>query len=469
MRRISPEVDDVTCPDLKGRLPSPDPSVIRALAISSFIPEEADVVPQVHDFPWAYANVKRELWERCRVKPIGPFHDYDPYRLSSLLPKRKREKSLRSYLTFIRALSLAGELTFPVVYAFLLRSVNREVKITKREREFIDFVARYPSCKDKDLEEKVGMKRPTITRIRKKLKFLNYIHGPLLVNLGKLNLRTFLALVPNLRRFREAFWRFPFTYTQFIPVSSGVRSVALLSYPRDGVGGLARLMDSYGIKVYRIKSVVQSMKLNPEQEVVEVMLRSFMEPPFRVVEGREEKRVPPNSLDNVDLKIVNAILAEGKVPKGRLYRLSIDKLERRLRKLRELGVIFRYYTLQLPVGFEKVVLAIRCGEEEVGRLARVLHRVSSYMILWARREEEDICLAITMPPLESKGELVRILRSLYGDDLLIAEDFLDIQPGWRIPVRLWRPSISSFEWRDPLNKLEEELELAWEYFKGGKR
>ncbi len=456
-REIYPRVDPVTCPSLDGRIPSPRKSFVRMLAISSFIPEEADRVEQVHDVSWAVAGVSQDLWLSCRKVPKGPFHDYNPYELLSLLPRELVMKSLRSFLLYVRAAVKSGSLDFPSMYAFLLRSVNRKVRLSKADRAFLRYVSRNPSCRDKDIAKDLRITRPTISRVRQKLTTLGYLFGPHNVNLAKLNLSFFVATIPNDNRYREAFWEFPFTYTQVIPVSSQAESHVFLVFPRDGVTGLSKLAD-YGIRVYKVSLSTQSLLIDPAREVMDPMLSSYVQEPVSVSAHQEVDKVPPNTLDEDDLRILNVVLANGRPEKRELFKLNIKSIRYRMKKLRENGLILRYYTLQLPIGLEKVLIKVRCSSpEDVGRLYNVLKGVSSFTILWLTRENDTICLALAMPRVESKGDFVRALRLIYGDSLQLAEDFLDIQPGWRIPINLWIREKSSFDWEGPLNELMGKL------------
>ncbi len=460
-RKITPRVGEVECPSLDGEIPSVKRSFIRMLAISSFIPVEADRVKQVHDFSWAVAGVSQDLWQRCREVPRGPFHDYDPYALLSLLPGDQVIKSLRSFILYLRASASSGSLDFPSMYAFLLRSVNRRVKLTKADRAFLRYVSRNPRCLDVDIIRDLRLTRPTVSRVRKKLTTLGYLFGPHIVNLAKLNLTFLVALVPNVKGYREAFWEFPFTYHQVIPASSNASSHVFLVFPKDGIAHLSKNLLDRGIKVYRVGLYVQNLSVDPVKDVMEFMLSSYVKEPHRVSPQADPDPVPPNSLDLNDLKILNVVLAYGRPEKGELYRMNVEGIRYRLKKLRRMGLLIRSYTLQLPIGLEKVLIRVNCPElEDVGKLYNVLNRVSSFVIIWITRGEDKACLALAMPRVEGKGDFLRALKLIYGDGLELAEDFLDIQPGWRIPISLWIKERSSFDWKKPLddllNKLDEQ-------------
>ncbi len=458
-RKITPRVDDVECPSLDGRIPSAKKGFIRMLAISSFIPVEADRVKQVHDISWAIAGVSQDLWQACREVPKGPFHDYNPYILLSLLPKNQVIKSLRSFILYLRASVYSGSLDFPSMYAFLLRSVNRRVRLTKADRAFLKYVSQNPSCSDTDVIRDLGLTRPTVSRVRRKLTTLGYLFGPQIVNLARLNLAFLVALVPNMREYRNAFWEFPFTYHQVVPTSSNVRSHVFLVFPRDGMVHLSSSLADRGIKVYRVNLQVQNLLVDPVRDVMDLMLSSYVKEPHEVLPQDDFKPVPPNALDRNDLKILNVVLAYGKPERGELYRINVDSIRYRIKKLRRMGLLTRSYTLQLPIGLEKVLMRISCPDlKDVGRLYNVLNRVSSFVILWIVREKDNSCLALAMPRVESKGDFVRALKLIYGDGLELTEDFLDIQPGWRIPIDLWIKEKSSFDWKNPLNDLLNKLD-----------
>ncbi len=428
--------------------------VLAKEAVVTLMVPEMDEVPQVHDLAWVYSSAPRDLWERCRVPPEGPFHDYDPYELLSLVPSKDRHRVLGTLIRILNASAMKGSLEFPMYSALLHRIVGSSVGFSESDKKLVRIISENPRATS-DYMKRRGMGGSSLTRSMRKLRTLGMIAGPENVDLSKLGLATVLVTFPNVKECRKAFWRFPYTYSMLVPVSRDVSVHAYLSYPFRGMEKLLSLKD-LGLKVFLVKKTFMMLNLDPAEDPFEAVSLSLS----------QERRDPPEDdvpsvaasirVDRVDLTILNYVMAEGRVSASMLAKRGIKRARERLRELRRAGIIMNLYTVGLPKGVEKAVIRVEAGVEEMGPLTRVLGSGGSVIVQHLEGDSSHL-IGVLMAPPKIKGDLFRILRTLYGDRLLVAEDFVDIEPGWRLPVDLWDERSQTFLWREPLDGLMKDL------------
>ncbi len=429
--------------------------ILKKEALSLFIPPQADEVPQVHDLAWAYSEVPAEIWEQARVKAPRPFDNYDPATLFSLLTPGSRRRVIRDTLLYVKASAARGQLTLPLYLYMLNRFFGRELRLTDAERRIIEVLSVNPYANTREIKEKARVSEASISRSLRKLRAMGYLFGPENVKLWKLGLITLIASFPNERRYREAFWRFPFTYTQAIPVSGEGRVHAYLVVPRPSLGDLLRLQ-KVGVELGIVKRTVQRFNFTPPRNPLAAMARAYL---GSEVSGRLvtfEPEPPPIRLSKKDIRVLNHIMREGRATSSSLRRKGIKSAKQRLGKLRSSGILGSYYMVELPMGYEVVLFRVSCSHDEVERFASTLAAVTTTAVNYVEGREH-YCLALTFSPRELKSDLVRGVKAIYGDDVELAEDVMDIHPSWLLPEDLWDEGRQVFRWEVPLEELLTEL------------
>jgi len=425
-------------------------SILKKEAFSLFIPEEADSVPQVHDMSWIYAEAPKSLWYDIRVNPPKIFSNYDPIGLFSQIGERHRKQVLKSLLLLVRASALRGQLTFSTYFALLLKSLRREYKLRNSERKLIEVISRNPYVSTQDLRA-VGLSDASISRALRNLRTLRFVFGPENVDLSKLGFITVVADYPNSKRYIEAFWEFPFTYTQLIPISSSARVHAYIMMPIDALNAFKDLSE-LGVRVGVAIAALQRLK--PEAgrgSLSEMALRSLTAGEY----GPPHHSVGSRALSWDDIKILNAVMREGRVTEGML-RGKVRSPKQKLSDLRRDGIIRRCFLIEAPVGCDPVLFKVRCNLGEMRRLTESLASMSSVLTHYIEGEE-SYCLSVAFVKPQLKGDLLIGMRAVYGDDLLLAEELLYPSPLWTLPEELWDEGAKRFKWREALDSLSESL------------
>ncbi len=430
--------------------------VLAKEAAVSLMAPEVDEVPQVHDLAWIYSSAPRELWERCRIPPGSPFHDYDPYRLFSIVPPRERNKILGTVIRMVNVSTRLGGLEFPVFMALLHRAVYSIVGLSESNMRLIQIISENPRATS-DYVKRRGMGGSSLARSMAKLKALGMISGPENVSYNRLGLSTFVISFPNRSECRRAFWRFPYTRGMLVPVSGELDALSYLSYPLEGIDDLLSL-GNLGLGVFLVKETVLKWNFGPPRDPFEAASLDGSETVGKS-EGPVVASPPPIRVDRVDLRVLNLVLGKGRVSTSILVRMGVPEARSRLKKLREAGIIVGSYRLALPMGVEKAVVLVEGGPEEMGTLSGVLGSVGSVMVQHLRGETPHL-MGVLMAPPEIRGDVLRVVRAMYGERLLLAEDSVDIEPGWRLPIDLWDEESQRFRWEEPLERLRGDLEAC---------
>ncbi len=165
-----------------------------------------------------------------------------------------------------------------------------------------------------------------------------------------------------------------------------------------------------------------------------------------------EPEPPPIRLSKRDIRVLNHIMREGRATSSSLRRKGIRSAKQRLGKLRSSGIIGNYYMVELPMGYEVVLFRLSCTSKEAERLASTLSSVTTTAVnnVEGRR---SYCLALTFSTRELKSDLVRGIRAIYGDEVELAEDVMDIHPAWLLPEELWDEGRQTFRWEGSLEEL----------------
>lgn len=432
--------------------------ILKKEAFSLFIPPQADDVPQVHDLAWAYSEVPDEIWESVRVRAPRPFDNYDPVMLFSLLTSSSKSRVIRDTLLYVKASASRGQLTLPLYLYVLNRFFGREMRLTDAERRIIEVLSANPYANTKEIKEKARVSEASISRSLRRLRTMGYIFGPENVKLWKLGLTTVIASFPNRRKYREAFWRFPFTYTQVIPVSGEGRVHAYLVVPRSSLGDLLRLQ-KVGVELGIVRRTIQRFNFTPPRNPLTVMVRGYLSSEASDHFTPFEPEPPPIRLSKRDIRVLNHIMREGRATSSSLRRKGIRSAKQRLGKLRSSGIIGSYYMVELPMGYEVVLFRLSCPHEEASRLASTLSSVTTTAVNYVEGRR-SYCLALTFSTRELKSDMVRGIRAIYGDEVELAEDVMDIHPAWLLPEDLWDEGRQTFRWEGPLEELLIALKEA---------
>ncbi len=426
-------------------------AVLRKEAFSLFLPPQADDVPQVYDLAWAYSGAPSEVWESVRVRAPRPFDNYHPVTLFSLLTSGSKSRVIRDTLLYVKASASRGQLTLPIYLYVLNRFFGRELRLTDAERRIVEVLSTNPYANTREIKEKARVSEASISRSLRKLRAMGYIFGPENVKLWKLGLTTVIASFPNQRKYREAFWRFPFTYTQVVPVSSEGRVHAYLVVPRSSLSDMLRLQ-KVGVELGIVRRTIQRFNFTPQRNPLTVMVRAYLSSKASGHFTLVEPEPPPIRLSRRDIKVLNHILREGRATSSSLKREGIKSAKQRLGKLRSSGIIGNYYMVELPMGYEIVLFRLSCTHEEAERLASTLSSVTTAAVNYVEGRR-SYCLALTFSTRELKSDLVRGIRAIYGDEVELAEDVMDIHPAWLLPEELWDEWRQTFRWEGPLEEL----------------
>lgn len=429
--------------------------IAKEAAVTLMVPE-VDSVPQIHDLGWIYSDAPKELWLRCRHPPEEPFHDYDPYELFSLLQARERYRVLGTLMNLLNASAKRGALEFPMYFALLNRITTQSVEFTDSDKKLVEILMKNPSATSAHMK-RMGMGGSAISRSMRKLKTLGVISGPESVDHRRLGLTTLIVTFPNRKACRDAFWRFPYTHSMFIPLSADVDVHTYLSYPSKGVEDLLSLRE-LGLEMALVRETSLELKFDPPVDTFEAV--------GSVLQGNHGSVLPddrfagapdpPIKVDRVHLLILNLVLERGRVSVNFLAEKGIREARKRLRELRNSGIVRNSYLVGFPRGAGRTLVKVRKGMEDLPFFSKVLGSSGSAVIQHLEGDPSYLVGMLVVEP-KAKGDLFRILRTLYGDDLLIAEDFIGVEPGWRFPVELWDEGSQTFLWEGPLAELRVGL------------
>lgn len=424
--------------------------ILKKEAFSLFIPEEADSVPQVHDMSWIYAEAPKDLWYDLRATPPRLFSNYDPVNLFSQLGEGHRKQVLKSLLLFVRASALRGQLTFSTYFALLLRFLRREYRLRGSERRIVEMISRNPYLDTRDFKM-AGLSSASVSRALRNLRTLGFVFGPDNVDLSKLGLITIVADYPNSRGYVEAFWEFPFTYTQLIPISSSARVHSYILIPRDAVAAIKGL-SKLDVRVGVARVAHQKLGHEADGNLAEMALKNLT---TAIKEYELHSTNLGRALSREDIRILNIALREGRVTEGML-RGEVGSPKLRLMNLRRAGIIRRCFLIEAPIGCDPMIFRVRCSLGEMKRLTETLASMSSVLTHYIEGDE-NYCLSVAFVRPQLKGELSIGMKAIYGDDLVLAEELIYPRPLWTLPEELWDEGARRFRWEGALESLIDSL------------
>ncbi len=429
--------------------------IIRKEVLSMTIsPELDELVPQVHDLGWVASGLSKKLWEKARLPPHPKFSNYDPYILEAL-SKGSLLGLVGSLISIMNESSELGDPDFFTYFSLLKRAVVEEVELNQSEMTVLRALTDDPTIKPKEIKEKYGLSEPTISRALRKLRLLGFIFGPENVNTKKLGLSTISIEYPNVRELRNAFWDFPFTYTQVVPTSSEVDALALLLMPQESLHHLVREFRSFGFRVFKSKLSYHGFRISSKEHLWEVIGRALNEDIPReghFCEGRSRGRERFRLLRD-DLRILNHIMVNGRVTIKDVEAMGVSSPRYRLSRLREYKFIMHRYMVEVPKGLDLIYVKIRCEEGEFPKVARIFTPVSACTLHYMEGSGFRGCAGMVFVGKDEKGDLISTLYTILGRRLLVATDVIHVNPLWLIPDELWSERLQKFEWESPFSGL----------------
>lgn len=428
--------------------------IIKKEALSLFIPEGTDLVPQIHDLSWIYSEIDESIWKPLRDDPPRIFSNYNT--LISKLNGRTLLRILREVVLPIRCSALRDQLTFSLYFALLRRALSRELKLSKAEREIVKLLSVNPYANPEEMRAELGLSDATISRAIRKLRESEFLFGPENVDIWKLGLTVAVADFPNERNYKEAFWEFPYTYTQMTPLSRYSRAHAYLVVPPDSLRDLRKLQKQ-DVRIGVVKRTLQRFNYGKVTGNIASIASAYLRSHPSASSVSIRVSPPPVKLTREDIRVLNIVMKEGKVTETSLKRSGIRSAKLRLNKLRNSGILKRYYMVGYPPGFDILLIRVECGVEEMNRLAETLGSLATIITHYIEGDK-NYCLTIALAEKEVKSELLVGVKVIYGDEVEIAEEVLTPCPLWLFPEELWDERRQTFRWEEPLNRLVEKLE-----------
>ncbi len=440
--------------------------ILRREAFIHLLPREEEKLPQIIDLAWAYSDPPEDLWRRCFSPPkFSMFQNYEPFRIFSVLSRRRRREVLRSVLLAVRSLSAQGTLDFPAYHYLIKRMSAPFFKPTPAENKILKVIKKDPYAARDKLRIETGLSPASISRSLNRLRDMGFISGPANVDLSKLGLLTLVITFPNRKDLREAFMVFPFTYRIFEPLSSKVEAHAFLLIPREALR-YVKSLENLGLGVFQVIKQKFVLNLSPPKNPMELLLKAFQEE-YEDAESKVGVSWPRRRLSRTDLRILNIALLKGEVKPSLLKELGISSPRYKLRKLRDEGILSHFYTLGVPPSGDDLLMRAELEESRFRGLVEAIGRVSTIIAAYIRGSRWEGFMGCLIPKDHLRGRLIRGLKLLLGDRVTLLEDAIDYLGEWTIPVHLWDEEKQRFLWEEDLNLLLTRIRLALREGVGG--
>ncbi len=434
--------------------------VIRREAFIHLLPEGEGELPQIIDLAWAYSEPPEDLWKSCYSAPkYAMFQNYEPFKMFYTLPSRKkRMEALRRILLAVRSLSSQRALDFPRYHYILRRMLAPFFKPTPADNKMLKVLKKDPYASRDKLRRETGLSPASISRSLSRLRDMGFISGPANVDLSKLGLLTLVVTFPNRRELRDSLMTFPFTYRVFEPVSRDVDAHAFLLIPREALNYMESL-EEMGLGVYQVIKQKFILNLSPPKNPMELLLEALQEEHADVESGIEVSW-PKRKISREDLRVLNVALLKGEVKPSHLKEIGVSSPRYKLRKLKEEGILSHFYTLGVPPAGDDLLLRLELEENQFRRLVEAIGKVSTVIAAYIRGSSWEGSMGSLLPKDYLRGRLVRGLKLLLGDRLILAEDAIDYLGEWTIPLHLWDEEKQRFMWEDDLSLLLTRIRLA---------
>ena len=405
----------------------------RLLIPTSFLEE----VEEVNDLAWAYSGAEERWWRACSRRAVIPgLPKYDAPRLLGALSREDLLHTLRSVLHTVRMMETAGvEPSLEAYYRALLIFISgRPPSLTKSEKRVMRVLFRRPSARLVEVARAASSSPSTASRAVKKLVEGDVIMGPLQVNLSALGLDVVVCEVRD-RSLLRRLASLPLTYSIIEPVSSLAPAFAVLMVPREGLSRAASTLRGLGLSVSRVVRRGVFVRLDPrgKDEIADRLSLGYLS-------ARDSERpsisVERCRLTRDDLRILSEIYERGRISKTTAESIGPSRIRRRLKNLRNRGLVFRSYSPSGRGLGEPFVIQVEADEKEYMRILTAVAAVSSTFLMYLSGDFTGVWgLAYFM----SGGVLCsRILSLVFGERLRLMEPIMTAYSSqWGIPWEFW--------------------------------
>ncbi len=436
-------------------------SVILREAFNLLIPENLDHLRVVYDLGWAYSGAELSWWKECSQVIWDPrFPLYDAPEVLSPLPRKRLVTVIRRVLHLLRELDAAGRRVTVEEYLSIFSEAAgllEPVRLSKVQIRVIEELARSPYLTQRELTRKLGFSKSAISKALSRLTSLGILSGPENVVLEGIGLAGLLAVIPDSPRLESAFAKFPFTYRILRPISRGMPSFVMLIFPNEGLTSLRLVLNLGGARLARMLRLTFTYKntaFNPDSDVEKALRLLSKGFEFRI---RGERKVTVPRLSRYDLMIVNRVLRKGRVSVSAVRAMGIPSAESRLRRLRELGILRKFYTVG---GFRlgrPISVLINSEQEDFPRISAALGAMSTSLSVYVEGDFNGVW-GLLLTSDHDVLKLIQSLRLVFGGDLENAVPLLDFSPSyWSIPIDLWDERHNRFRYEVALEELASEI------------
>ncbi len=436
-------------------------SAMKREALILFLPDDLDENSLVYDLAWAYSDPPIEWWMECMEAVKLESKLLPAYNPITLLQSGRKStlNVIRGVVKALRAAFQMGQPTCPELYYVIMRSQIRGLaELSEGERKILNVFQRKPSMKLEGICRETGMSKSVASRIINRLRNKGVLFGPHQVFPRDLNLYHFLISFPNDSR-RMHFYRFPFTFRMFIPVSREADALAFLILPSEARASLSRLPP--GLEGYFISHFGYSFQFD-EPEPARA-LEAMSEAILSGDEGFQFRPIGPRMLrlrlDREDMRILAIVSRTGKATVQALEEEGVKSAKVRLQRLRKAGLITCSHKIEGVNPQNALLIRLKVDENEMSRAASVIARVTSLVAFHAvrLRDGSTELIAVAFPSDGLRSVLPRNLRILFGDDLIMAEGLYTFLQRWEIPYERWDEEMQSFIWKEDFERLVKEL------------
>ncbi len=436
-------------------------SVIAREAFNLLIPENLDRLRVIYDLAWAYSGAELSWWKECSQVIWDPrFPLYNAPEVLSPLPRKRLVMVLRRMLHLLRGLNDVGRRVTLEEYLSIFSEAAgllEPVRLSKVQIKVIEELARSPYLTQGELARKLGFSKSAVSKALSKLTALGILSGPENVVLERIGLAGLLAIVPDSPIMEKAFAKFPFTYRILRPISRALPSFIILIFPNEGLTSLRLVLNSGRTKLARMLRLTFTHKttpFNPDSDV-EKALRLLSEGIEFKIRGEREVVVP--KLNRHDLMIVNRVLRKGRVSVSVVRAMGIPSAESRLRRLRELGVLRKFYTVGGYRLGRPISVMINSKQEDFPRISAALGAMSTSLSVYVEGDFSGVW-GLLLTSDRDVLKLIQSLRLIFGNQLENAAPLLDFSPSyWSIPIDLWDERDNRFRYEAALEELASQI------------
>ncbi len=436
-------------------------SALKREAFALLLPPDLDKVPPVFDLAWAYSEADLSWWKECTQVIWDPrFPLYNAPETLSPLPKRKLIEVIGRILHIMRLLWDSGRKISLEVYLSIFNEAAgllEPVKLSKVQTRVIEELAKNPYLTQRELAKRLGFSRSAVSKALSKLISLGILSGPENVVLERIGLAGILAIIEDRRKTEESLAKFPFTYRILRPISHGLPSFGVLIFPNEGLPHLRSVLGPIRARLARILAFTFTYKkssFKPDGDIKNALKRLSEVTEFRI---RGERKFEVPKLTKNDLEIANYVLQKGRVSVSVVRGMGIPSAEPRLRRLREFGILGKFYSIG---GFRlgrPLSVMINCSQNDFPRISAALGALSTSVVFFVEGDFEGVW-AVLLTSDEDLPKLIQATKLVFGDDLVDAIPLLDFSPSyWSIPIDLWDERHNRFRYEVALDKLASRL------------